>query len=124
MIDDLDSIEEPSEKVVEWKSENYEGYMLCVLKPTQAGFGLYYFDDNKLKAEIKAGGLSGDYMTKKEKVEYRKKEKLAKKEGKKIENTWRPFTIKASPQELRAFIEKHSEDIIERKYFTHFRRVK
>ena len=112
LIDDLDSIEEPSEKVVEWKPENYEGYTLYVLKPTQEGFNLYSLDEQKLKAEIKAGRLPGDYTTEEEKDEYKKKKRLAKKEGKELEDTRRPFTIKANPRELRAFFEKRLEDVI------------
>ncbi len=109
---DLDSIEEPLEKVVEWKPENYEGYTLYVLKPTQEGFNLYSLDEQKLKAEIKAGRLPGDYTTEEEKDEYKKKKRLAKKEGKELEDTRRPFTIKANPRELRAFFEKRLEDVI------------
>ena len=123
-IDDLYSMEEPLEKVVEWKPENYEGYTLYVLKPTQEGFNLYSWDEQKLKAEIKAGRLSGDYMTKEEKNEYRKKEKLAKKEGKELEDTWRSFTIKASPRELRAFVEKHLEDVLNHQPVMLLNRVK
>ena len=63
-------------------------------------------------------------MTKEEKDEHRKKEKLAKKEGKKIEDAWRPFTVKASPQELRAFLEKRVEDVIDHEPFLLFKRVK
>ena len=122
--DDLYSIEEPLEKVVEWKPENYEGYTLYILKPTQRGFSLYSWDEQKLKAEIKAGRLSGDYMTKEERNEYRKKEKLAKKEGKELEDTWRSFTIKASPRELRAFIEKHLEDVLNHQPVMLLNRVK
>lgn len=122
--EDLDSIDKPPEKVVEWKPENYEGYFLVVLRPTQTGFKAYFLDKEKLKAEIKAGRLSGDYMTKEEKDEHRKKEKLAKKEGKKIEDAWRPFTVKASPRELRAFIEKRVEDVIDHEPFLLFKRAK
>lgn len=121
---DLDSIEEPPGKVVQWRPENYEGYELYVLRPTQAGFIFYSLDEQKLKAEIKAGRLSGDYTTEEEKDEYKKKKRLAKKEGKKIEDTRRPFTIKASPPELRVFFEKHLEDVIDRHPFILLKRIK
>jgi len=122
--EDLDLVEQPSEKVVQWKPENYDGYMLLVLKPTQAGFAMHDFDADKLKAEMKAGRLSGDYMTKEEKDEYRKRQKLAEKEGRKTEATQRPFKVKASPRELRAFLEKHLDNVIEPQPIMLFRRVK
>ena len=124
VLNELDSDEEPREKVVQWKPENYEGYMLVVLKPTQVGFALHYINADRLKAEMKAGRLSGDYMTKEEKDEYKKKEKLAKKEGKKIEDTWRPLMVTASPRELRVFFEKRLDNAIEPQPFMLFKPVK
>ena len=122
--EDFDEVEEPQEKVLEWDPENYEGYMLLVLKPTQEGFAMYLFDTDRLKAEVEAGRLSGDYMTEEEKDEYKKQKRLAKKAGKKIEDTWRPFTINASPRELRAFIEERLDNVIELEPYMLFKRVK
>jgi len=120
----LDSVEEPQEKVVEWKPDNYEGYMLFVLKPTQVGFALHYFDSDKLRAEMKAGRLSGDYMTKEEKDEYRKKQKLAEKEGREIEDARHPLMVKASPPELRGFFKQHLNNVIDPRPIMLLKRVK
>ena len=103
--------EEPQEKVAKWIPENYEGYTLCLVKPTKTGFAVHMWNRDFLKSEISAKRLDGKYMTDEQKKEYKEKRKEAKKKKEAFEDQWTPFVIEAKSEQLRAFFEKNEKEI-------------
>ena len=103
--------EDVEARVTQWKPENYEGYLLVLLKPTKTGFAMHFLDEDFIKAEITAGRLEGKFMTHQQKNEYKQKRKATKRKGKDADVEWTPFVVSAKPAELQAFFGEDIEKI-------------
>ncbi len=100
-VGENDEGDDETKKVTQWNPEDYDGYLMVILKPTKTGFTVHWLDEDFFKSEITAKRLAGKFMTEKQKEEYKKNP----------ENKWTPFTVEATTKELQVFFKKNAEKL-------------
>lgn len=100
-----------------WKPENFQGYLLAVIKPTGAGLELHLVDSDFIVSEIEAGRLQGNYTAAHPVAE-------VDQSGRLISTQPPELNVTADSKSLAAFFQRHLNGNLLEKTPTKYQRIR
>jgi hypothetical protein len=100
-----------------WDPENFEGYLLAVITPTDSGLELQMLDTDFIVAEINAGRLAGNYTP-------RQSAQGLDQSGEPLATPPPELTVTANQESLVAFFKQHLDGDLIFGDPTRYRRIK